>query len=75
MNTLEAMIAVMLVLGLVVVVMQVQIKASETLNDAELIEKSDKKKSAEMRDSEVVIGEGRASEHDLNYSSYERWYF
>ena len=70
MNTLEALLAVMLLIGLVAVVMQAHNELGERLGDPSLRAMMEQTQAARMQKVLVSLGEGR----DGNYSSYARWY-
>jgi len=70
MNTIEALLAVVLVLGLVAVVVQAHSTLADRLGDPST--RAMMEQTALARENQVLVslGEGRQG----NYSSYARWY-
>ena len=75
MNTLEALIAVMLVFGLVLVLMNAHAEINEIVADPMLKEKIKGSHIVEVQRGNLAIGKGRESKgyNDLK-TAYSRWY-
>ena len=75
MNSLEAMIAIIMVLVIVSIVVQVNITSSDILSKPEWVEKIRVEKKSGILRGEIVLGKGRSTVHNISSSSYLRWYF
>ena len=69
MNTIEAMIAVMMLLGVVAVVMQLHSQSAKVLGDSGLY------KSVRERRDASVRGTGISAGGSGGYNTYRRWFF
>jgi len=70
MNTLEAMIAVMMLLGIVGIAMQVHVRSAKVLGDSALYKRVVEKTAYSLRSSGISSGNVGG-----NYETYRRWYF
>ena len=74
MNSLEAIIAVVMMLAIIGIVVQVHVHSSKMLGNPEWTENIQVEKKGNILEETFVLGEGRTSEHGKT-SSYLRWYF
>ena len=70
MNTLEALLAVMMMLALVTMVMHAHAEANEALGSEELHGLVEKSQGAGAEEVAIVLGKGRTGANN----SYGRWY-
>lgn len=74
MDTLEALVAVMLVLGLVLAVMQAQASIAVKAGEAEEAVKTKYGGNASLDSAALALGKGRSSGGNEN-AGYARWFF
>ncbi|MCK4328106.1 MAG: hypothetical protein KAW41_06625 [Candidatus Diapherotrites archaeon] len=73
MNTLEAMVAVMMVLAIVAIVMDAHSRAAEGLGGEALRERMERGTRAVQEQAVAALGKGRSANSSV-FPSYGRWY-